>query len=113
MKISQIEESVLRIIDRVVAGRGNEDSVIEFKRNWLADECRMARGIAALCNAAGGGPVMLIVGVDENGVFGSPLIPDQSRLLPRLERYFDGVMPRIIDIVVPYGSEAVTVLYME
>lgn len=52
------------VVDRVKRGIAIEDDRIEFKREWPRDFYKAARLIAGLANAARGGEVLLLVGVD-------------------------------------------------
>jgi hypothetical protein len=60
----QLEAWVYDVIDRVKRGIAIEDDRIEFKREWPLDYYRAARLIAGFANAARGGEVLLLVGVD-------------------------------------------------
>jgi hypothetical protein len=60
----QLEAWVSDIVDRVKRGIAIEDDRIEFKREWPRDFYKAARWIAGLANAARGGEVLWLVGVD-------------------------------------------------
>jgi hypothetical protein len=60
----QLEAWVYDVVDRIKRGIAIEDDRIEFKREWPRDYYKAARLIAGLANAARGGEVLLLVGVD-------------------------------------------------
>src|SRR5437879_2012436 len=64
MKSAQIEAWILRIADRIKGGKPLEDSRVEIKAEWT-DPIPAARRIAAHANAAGGEPILWIIGIDE------------------------------------------------
>jgi hypothetical protein len=60
----QVEAWVLPIVDRVRERRSIEDDRVELKADWPDIE-KAARRVAGHANAAGGGSVLWIIGIDE------------------------------------------------
>src|SRR6185295_16766480 len=60
----QLEARVNRAIDDLLAGRPTEDSRLEFKAAWEPLD-KNARHLAAHANAARGGDLIWVIGVDE------------------------------------------------
>lgn len=108
MKRSAIETRVIHATDQVLAGHRVEDAQIECKLTFPDDESKTANQIAGLCNAAGGEPIIIVVGVDEStGTVQTPTRPDTADWWARVTKYFDeGVHPDMIDVHVPVGNGA-------
>ncbi|HUW19439.1 MAG TPA: hypothetical protein VMW16_09065 [Sedimentisphaerales bacterium] len=72
MRPNDIEYWALSIIKRVESSQPVEDSRVELKAVWPEDHKKAARQIAGHANAAGGEPILWLIGVDEqNGVTGA------------------------------------------
>lgn len=79
------------------AGRDElgEDSRVELKADW-SDPAKLAPKLAAQANAARGVPVLLLIGINDDGqIVGAPR-QELADWLPQLERRFDEVAPRHI-----------------
>lgn len=62
--MAQFELRVLKLIDAAVAKKPVESSYVELKATW-PEAKQAARIVGGMCNAAGGQPVLLLIGVDE------------------------------------------------
>jgi len=112
MKAHQIESWALSIIDRVEAGQPNEDSRVELKAEWIQAE-KAARRLAGHANAAGGAPVLWLVGVNEKkGVVGARH-EDLADWYPKVQAQFDGLAPQLVDYNIPVGGKTVVALLFE
>lgn len=100
------------IIDRVKRGQPHEDSRVELKAAWPDDFNKTARQIAGHANAAGGEPVLWLIGVDEkNGVVGV-LHNELSNWRARLATEFDDLVPAMQDLNLTIeGKTAVALLF--
>lgn len=65
MQQQRIEAQVLDIVETVVDGKRVEDDRVELKRDWPIDFRGTARRIAGHANAAGGEPILWIIGLDD------------------------------------------------
>jgi hypothetical protein len=63
MKPIEIEAWALKIVDAVKRNAPHEDSRVECKAEWIAPSAA-ARRIAAHGNAAGGEPILWLIGLD-------------------------------------------------
>jgi hypothetical protein len=83
------------IVEAAKEGKPVEDSFVELKSE-LPQEEKAARGLAGLANAAGGEPVIWLVGIDEKShkVVGAPKV-EFSSWYPRIRRLFDGPAPKL------------------
>jgi hypothetical protein len=86
----QLEAWVSDIVDRVKRGIAIEDDRIEFKRKWPDDPYKAARLIAGFANAARGGEVLLLVGIDpkEAPYFFNPGSIEPANWFPQVFGYF-------------------------
>lgn len=113
MRTSEIEYWALNIIDRVKNGQPNEDSRVELKTIWL-DPVEMARRLAGHANAARGGPILWLVGVNEKaGAVPGVQARDAAQWWPQVQKHFDGLAPTLTDLAVPHGSVTVMALFFE
>jgi hypothetical protein len=99
---------VLTILDRVRKPQQVEGNCVELKTK-LPEPKDAARSIAAMCNAAGGEPVLLLVGVNEKAaeVPGAP-VEEVADWWPQVQREFDQDIPAMR--VLPVHVEEVTVV---
>lgn len=65
MRTHQIESCAMQVIDRVMNGQPNEDSLCELKAEWPTDFPRAARQLAGHANAARNQHILWIIGIDE------------------------------------------------
>jgi len=114
MKPSDIETWTRSVISRVEKGQPVEDARVELKREWPDDPADMARRIAGHANAARGAPILWVIGVDQKGK-AVPGVPDSdtAQWWPQVQRWFDGVAPRLVDLAVPHDSVTVVALLFE
>lgn len=111
MTKQELELRVLRLIERAKAGEKPEDAFYELKRQLPDDPFDVARQIAGHANAAGGEPIVWIVGVDEKtgGVY--PAGVDRQQLFSQIERFYDDrLRPETIydfDVATPEGDVTV------
>src|SRR5262245_16139635 len=114
LRPTEIEGRTLSIIDRAIQGQPIEDSRVELKAEWPADEKRAARRIAGHANAARGEPILWIVGVDEGGrrVTGAE-ISDFADWWVRVKACFDELAPEVSSVNVPSDGKTVVALCFE
>lgn len=67
LRKQQVEIRVLDMCDAVVVGRNVEDDLVELKAVWPEAGRKVARQIAGHANAAGGAPILWVIGADERG----------------------------------------------
>lgn len=86
----QLEAWVYDVVDRIKRGIAIEDDRIEFKREWPPDYYKAARLIAGLANAARGGEVLLLVGVDpkQDPYFFDPGSIEPANWFPQIFGHF-------------------------
>lgn len=117
MRLADIEAWALAVIERVEKGHPIEDSRVELKAGFPADDAgwrRWARRIAGHANAARGDPVLWVVGVNEKRqTVPGTAASDAATWWPRIRRHFDGVAPRLVDLAVPHGDVTVMALWFE
>lgn len=113
MRKSELEAWVLNIIDRVESGQPNEDARVQLKREWLEPK-KVARRIASHANAAGGEPVLWIIGVDQTaGVVGADSL-ELATWLPQVRAKFSELAPDLLlDLNVSARSKTVVALLFE
>nr|MDQ3373215.1 hypothetical protein [Acidobacteriota bacterium] len=85
MRISDIENWALTIVDSVKAKQPVEDTRVELKAKYPDDVKKAARRIAGHANAARGEHILWLIGVDE----GAGTIPGAS--LTDLASWYSGV----------------------
>lgn len=100
MKATQLEAWVLSVYTAVRSHKQVEDFRVELKALW-PDPQKAARRLAAHANAAGGEPILWIIGLDEErGVVQF----DSSELAnwrTQVEACFQGLGPAMQDLTVP------------
>ncbi|BAZ30430.1 hypothetical protein NIES4074_28900 [Cylindrospermum sp. NIES-4074] len=112
MKLYELENWVLKIIDQVEAGQPNEDSRVELKSEWI-DAKKAARLIAGHANAARGESILWLIGVDEKkGVMGAGNM-ELANWYPQVESQFDGLAPQLIDLNVVVRDKTIVALLFE
>lgn len=109
MNRSQLETLVLRAIDRLRARDGQEDDIIEFKREWPSAD--KARQLAGGANRARGVDVIYVIGVDEtDGAVYAVGNLDPATWFAQIESAFDEVAPELENhIVVQVGNNQTVV----
>lgn len=65
MRMNDIENWALKIIDRVQSSQPVEDSRVELKAQWPVELNKAARQIAGHANAAHGESILWLIGIDE------------------------------------------------
>jgi hypothetical protein len=113
MRKSELEAWVLDVIARVESGQPNEDARVELKSEWTEPK-KAARRIAGHANAAGGDPVLWIVGVDQTaGVVGADAL-ELATWLPQVRAEFSELAPDLLlDLNVPARGKTVVALLFE
>jgi hypothetical protein len=100
------------VVERVKSSQPIEDARVELKAQWPAAE-KAARRIAGHANAARGGPILWLIGVDETtGVVGAQ-VNELATWFPQVESRFDGLAPEHVDVNVPVDGQTVVALYFE
>lgn len=112
MRLHDIENWALNVIDQVNAKQPNEDSRVELKTDW-PDPYKAARRIAGHANASRGEPILWLIGVDEKtGVKGASLI-DLASWFAQVESKFDELAPSLTPVNVPTSGTTVVALLFE
>lgn len=112
MRTHEIESWARSVIDQVNAGQPNEDQRVELKAGWI-DAHKAARRIAGHANAARGGPILWLIGVDEKkGVTGAGLV-DLANWYPQVESQFEGLAPNLTPVNIPAAGNMVVALLFE
>jgi hypothetical protein len=113
MRNHEIEAWSLTIIDRVAQGLRVEDGRIEIKAAWISP-LKAARQIAGHANASRGGHVLWLLGVDEERQLVPGVEPQEmSSWLSSVRSYFDGLMPAVTHLNVPWREATVVALLFE
>ncbi len=114
MRESQIESRVLNVIERVCKMQPVESSHIELKREWI-DPKAAARAIAGMCNAAGGEPVLFLIGLDEKqGKVTGASLEQLADWWPQVKKEFDQEVPTLLkDLAVHSGDHTIVALLLE
>ena len=114
MRIHEIENWALGVVDRVTKRQPVEDSRIEVKAEWPKDVRKAARRIAGHANAAGGEPVLWLVGVDEKkGSVPGVDFAESATWYSGVRACFDELAPEPLSINMPIGEKTVAVFYFE
>ncbi len=110
----ELELRVLELIEAAAQGRPTEDALVELKSAWPSDLHKMARRLAGHANAAGGSPILWLIGVDEKtGATLGAERKDAAEWYPQLEKQFDGEAPRLFDMAVHSNDKTVVALSFE
>ncbi len=112
MRPHEIENWVLSIVDRVEHHLPNEDSRVELKSEWI-DPQKAARQIAAHANAAGGDPILWVIGVDQQRGIVGVNHAELANWFAAVKAQFDGLAPQLTDLNVPTKSGTVVALLFE
>ncbi len=113
MRINDIENWALHIIERVESKQPVEDSRVELKSEWPKDRNKAARQIAGHANAARGEPILWLLGVDEKKGVTGVNYEEISNWKQSVEAEFDGLPPSLTHINIPYKSRTVAALLWE
>jgi hypothetical protein len=113
MRVHEIEDWALRVIEQVESGQPNEDYRVELKAQW-PDAKRAARQIAGHANAAHGEPILWLIGVDEEkGVVGVNN-EELANWSAQVRAEFDELAPQILkDLNVPVKGKTVVALLFD
>ena len=114
MTSNQIEAWALRSIQAAIDHQNCEDSLVEMKREWPTDHHKAARRIAAHANAAGGQPILWLIGVDEKG--GMVTGADQNSFSDwwaQVRKHFESLAPHLRDLAVHCHGTSVAALHFE
>lgn len=113
MRKSELEAWVLSVIDRVESGQPNEDARIELKSRWPEPK-KAARRIAGHANAAGGDPILWIIGVDQStGVVGVEAL-EVASWLSQVKAEFNELAPDLsLDLNIPVRDKIVVAMLFE
>lgn len=112
MKISQIENWALSVIERVENRQPIEDSRVELKSNW-PDPQKAARRIAGHANSSRGEPILWLIGIDEDKGVIKIDKNELSTWYSSVKSHFCEVIPELTDIILQYGDKSVVALYFE
>lgn len=115
MRRIEVETWVQQLADHVRAGHPNEDDRVELKREWPKDHQRAARRLAGHANAAGGAPILWIIGLDATeGAVGADF-EEVANWWPAVRsRFNDGVEPAMLSHVnVPVEDRVLVGLLFE
>lgn len=112
MKKSELEFTILDILERVSQHQPIEDDRVELKSEWLHDSRRAARRIAAHANAARGEPILWLVGVDEKlGVVGADFEELSNWYHAVVSHFDDHIAPELTSLNVAYQGKTVAALW--
>lgn len=113
MRLSEIENWTLKVIEQLKARERIEESRVEVKTIWI-DPQEAARTIAGQANAAKGESILWIIGVDERNfnVVGAKK-EELAVWWEQVKSGFDGIHPTMNDINVPIDGVTVVSLLFE
>lgn len=114
MRINDIENWALTIIDSVKAKQPVEDTRVELKAKYPDDVKKAARRIAGHANAARGEHILWLIGVDEgaNTIPGASLT-DLASWYSGVKAEFDELAPEPVSLNIPIDGVTVVALYFE
>lgn len=114
MTPNQIESWALRVADDIVCGRPVEDLRVEVKLRWPIDFNKAARRIAGQSNAAHGGPILWIIGIDEEKkeVLGADR-QEMADWLPRIQAEFCELAPTVTHLNVVFNGTTIVALVFD
>lgn len=111
MNATQLEALVIRAVDAVRRGDGNEDDRIEFKREWPNGKARQLAGAA---NQADGEDLVYVIGFDEsNGSVHPTSDTDAAEWWGQTEAQFDAVAPELVRHLVVQVAEGESVTALQ
>lgn len=100
MRKQQVELRAQRAIERALAGGPDEDGFVEFKSIWPEPE-KVFRQLAGHANAAGGQPILWVIGVDAASRRVVGVNRDElSTWLAKVQSHFDDRAPALITNVI-------------
>lgn len=113
MRTNELEVWVLGIIDRVRKGHGIEDSRVELKSS-LPEATKVARQLGGHANAAAGGMILWLIGVDEGGQIIGTNHTETTLWWAKVKARFDSIAPQLmLDLQVPYQGVTVSALLFD
>jgi hypothetical protein len=114
MRRLEMEGWVLKTIDGITKGSPHEDSRVECKAEWPENTKKAARQLGAHANAAGGEPILWIVGLDRTrGVLGAQ-DRELSNWWSSVKSEFNQLEPVLAaDLIVPVGDKVVVALLFQ
>jgi hypothetical protein len=112
MEARSIEAWALRVISALGKGKPNEDSSVELKSEWI-QPAEAARRIAGHANAAGGGPILWLIGIDRHGQFTNPEPKELANWHAGVVANFDGIAPPMRDVLVVVSQGIVVALQFD
>lgn len=113
MRTAEIDAWVQRIASETAAGRQSEDARVELKKTWPSAEDAAWR-IAGHANAAGGEPILWVIGLAPDGSVADLEANELANWWPQVCKYFDdGVAPIMRDVVVHLPTGAVVALLFD
>jgi hypothetical protein len=112
VRLAEIELWAHRVLDAIAAHQSVEDSRVEVKRTLIEPE-KAARQIAGHANAAGGEPILWLLGVDErDGIVGLGSSDELSSWWRSVETHFEALAPSHQDLNIPRdGKSIVAILF--
>jgi len=112
MKPIEIEAWALKIVDAIKRGAPHEDSRVECKAEWIGSS-GAARRIAAHANAAGGEPILWLIGLDrQRGVVGAA-DNELSNWWSSVQSEFNEIAPSMADLLIPIDGKTIVALLFE
>src|SRR5437667_2888779 len=114
MTSQEIEAWTRQVVDAALSGQRIEDSQIEVKSEWLEPQ-KAARQLAGHANAAGGSPILWIIGVDETARALTDAAPtEKANWIAGVASFFDGYPPTLLnDVNIIIQDKSVIALYFE
>src|SRR5688572_27902362 len=98
----------LSLIDRARLERPISDSRVERKADWPTDRKKAARRIAAHASAAGGEPILWIIGIDEGkGQVCGASASEFADWYNSVRSEFDELAPEPISLNIPVNAVTV------
>src|SRR6266498_4292413 len=114
LRPQQLEARVIDLVDHVLAGGRIEDDLVECKGQWPDQQNpRSTRQLAGAANKARGGPILWIIGLDEDAHLLTEVHPvDVADWWPAMSSRFDQEAPELEHHLVVHVGErqAVTAL---
>ena len=112
MKPSDIEAWTLEVCDRVKRGQRIEDMRVEAKSAWI-EAAKAARRLAGHANAAGGEPILWVIGLDENRGVVTLDCTDLASWWEGVRSQFCDMSPALKDVIVPVHEQVVVALLFD
>lgn len=114
MRINDIENWALTILDKVKAKQPVEDTRVELKAEYPTDVKKAARRIAGHANAARGEHILWLIGVDEKtGTVPGASLTDLASWYAGVKSEFDELAPEPVSINIPVDGNTIVALYFE